>query len=247
MKDEPNPSDELLLDTETLRRELQSQGYSVIPRLLTPAACDRVREWFDDPAHFRSIVIMQRHGFGRGLYKYFAYPLPVEVWRVRRRLYSVLAEIANEWAKMLGIETRYPDRIEAFHRRCVLAGQTLPTPLILKYGPGDYNCLHQDLYGDTAFPLQAAILLSPRGDFGGGEFILTEQRPRMQSRAQVVSLDQGDAVIFPVNERPVRGTRGHYRVRHKHGVSTVTNGERMTLGIIFHDAAPGRSQPFPAN
>ncbi len=180
---------------------------------------------------------MARHGFGRGEYKYFAYPLPVPIAELRATLYSRLAPIANRWNEAMGIAVRYPAQLEAFLARCHAAGQTRPTPLLLRYGPGDYNCLHQDLYGEHVFPLQVAFLLSePRRDFTGGEFVLTEQRPRMQSRAEVVALAQGEGVIFPVHHRPVQGTRGVYRVNMRHGVSRVRSGARHTLGIIFHDA-----------
>ena len=193
---------------------------------------------YDDPARFRSRVVMARHGFGRGEYQYFADPLPPLVARLRTTLYPPLAAIANRWAATLGETTRFPDDHAAFLTRCHAAGQTRPTPLLLRYGPGDYNCLHQDLYGAEVFPLQVAVLLSEPGeDFSGGEFVLTEQRPRMQSRVEVANLGRGDAVIFPVHHRPVRGTRGVYRVTMRHGVSRVRGGSRHTLGVIFHDAA----------
>jgi len=180
---------------------------------------------------------MARHGFGRGEYKYFAYPLPAIVASLRSMLYPPLAVIANRWSERLRLATRYPDSLEDFLSRCHEAGQARPTPLLLRYGPGDYNCLHQDLYGEHSFPLQVAILLTaPLKDFTGGEFVLTEQRPRMQSRAEVVPLEQGGAVIFAVNERPVQGTRGFYRTKLRHGVSRLRSGRRMTLGVIFHDA-----------
>ena len=186
---------------------------------------------------FRSRVIMARHGFGRGEYKYFAYPLPETIAALRTALYPPLAEIANRWNEAMGIAVRYPREHAAFLTRCHKAGQGKPTPLLLQYGPGDYNCLHQDLYGEHVFPLQATLLLSqPSKDFAGGEFVLTEQRPRMQSRAEVVPLGQGEAVIFPVHHRPVAGTRGTYRVNMRHGVSRLHSGRRHTLGIIFHDA-----------
>jgi hypothetical protein len=199
--------------------------------------CREIAALYDDDTRFRSRVVMARHGFGRGEYKYFAYPLPEPIAELRTALYPRLSEIANRWHAAMGIATRFPEDHAAFIERCHRAGQTRPTPLLLRYGPGDYNCLHQDLYGEHVFPLQVAILLSRPGvDFEGGEFVLTEQRPRMQSRAQVVDLRQGDAAIFAVNQRPVTGTRGVYRVAMRHGVSTLRAGQRFTLGIIFHDA-----------
>ncbi|HJT11863.1 MAG TPA: 2OG-Fe(II) oxygenase, partial [Dongiaceae bacterium] len=192
---------------------------------------------YDDDARFRSKIVMARHGFGQGEYKYFAAPLPQTIAALRARFYPPLAEIANRWNEDLGIATRFPDALDAFLARCHKAGQTRPTPLLLKYGTGDYNCLHQDLYGEHVFPLQLAILLSePERDFTGGEFVLTEQRPRRQSRVEVVPLRRGEGVIFPVHHRPVAGTRGTYRVTMRHGVSRLRSGHRMTLGVIFHDA-----------
>ena len=217
--------------------ELDAHGCAVIGGLLPGEACAALSARYNDDALFRSKVVMARHGFGRGEYKYFAYPLPDVVASLRTALYSPLAEIANRWNAAMGIETRYPTALPAFLDRCHRAGQTRPTPLLLAYGEGDYNCLHQDLYGEHVFPLQLTILLSEPGrDFTGGEFVLTEQRPRMQSRAEVVPLGRGDGVIFPVHHRPVQGTRGAYRVRLRHGVSRVRAGHRCTLGIIFHDA-----------
>jgi hypothetical protein len=206
--------------------------------MLTPAECHNIAALYDREDGFRSKVVMARHGFGRGEYKYFAYPLPPHITELRETLYPHLAPIANRWNEAMKIETRFPPMHRAFLKRCHDAGQTRPTPLLLlRYGPEDYNCLHQDLYGEHVFPLQVAILLSePEKDFTGGEFVLTEQRPRMQSRAAVVPLKQGDGVVFAVNQRPVRGGRGTYRVAMRHGVSALRSGQRHTLGIIFHDA-----------
>ncbi len=193
---------------------------------------------YPDEAPFRSRIVMARHGFGRGEYKYFAYPLPDLIIAVRTDIYPHLSRVANRWNEAMGLDARYPADHAAFLDRCHEAGQTRPTPLLLQYGPGDFNCLHQDLYGAHVFPLQVAILLSePDEDFTGGEFVLTEQRPRMQSRVAVVPLRRGDAVVFAVHHRPVRGTKGAYRVNLRHGVSVVRTGRRHTLGVIFHDAA----------
>ncbi len=206
-------------------------------RLLTPDECAVLAASYAEDRPFRSRVIMARHGFGRGEYKYFAYPLPETIEALRTALYPHLAEIANRWNAAMGINVRYPEDHQSYLARCHKAGQGKPTPLLLQYGPGDYNCLHQDLYGELVFPLQATVLLSqPGADFSGGEFVLTEQRPRMQSRAEVVPLAQGEAVIFPVHHRPVHGTRGIYRVNMRHGVSRIREGRRHTLGVIFHDA-----------
>ena len=216
---------------------LNTTGNAIIGPLLTQAECANLIESYDAPTGFRSTVVMARHGFGRGEYKYFAYPLPDLVAALRTRLYPHLAAIANQWQTTLGLEAIYPAIHADYLAACHAAGQTRPTPLLLRYGPGDFNCLHQDLYGDLAFPLQAAILLDrPNQDFTGGEFVLTEQRPRMQSRVEVVPLQQGEAVIFAVNQRPVLGGRGPYRVAMRHGVSRLRSGRRHTLGIIFHDA-----------
>ncbi|MBX9859783.1 MAG: 2OG-Fe(II) oxygenase [Sphingomonas sp.] len=216
---------------------LDAQGWAVLPALVSPEQAQATAALFDEDARFRSRIVMARHGFGRGHYGYFAQPLPPLVARLRHDLYPPLAMIANRWQARMGSDTRFPDTHADFLARCHAAGQTRPTPLLLCYGPGDYNCLHQDLYGAHAFPLQVAILLSqPGADFTGGNFVLTEQRPRMQSRVDVVPLAQGDAVVFAVNQRPVRGTRGEYRVTMRHGVATVRSGQRHTLGIIFHDA-----------
>jgi uncharacterized protein len=226
------------LDWERLAADLDAQGFTVIPRLLTQTECAGLIGLYDDAAAFRNRVIMARHGYGRGEYKYFTYPLPDLVAAFRAALYPRFAPIANPWHEAMGIDVRFPDDHDAFLRRCHEAGQRRPTPLLLRYGPGDYNCLHQDLYGEHVFPLQATVLLSKPGeDFAGGEFVLTEQRPRMQSRVTAVPLDRGDAVIFPVRHRPLRGTRGFYRVALRHGVSTVRSGSRHTLGLIFHDAS----------
>jgi len=224
-------------DWEEIARDLDSSGSAVIERVLSPAHCRSIAALYEADERFRSKVVMERHGFGRGEYKYFNYPLPPLVADLRTSLYPHLAAIANRWNAALGIDVRYPAAHARFLARCHAAGQTKPTPLMLRYGPGDYNCLHQDLYGEHVFPLQAAFLLAaPERDFTGGEFVLTEQRPRMQSRAEVVPLTQGDGVIFPVRHRPVQGTRGIYRVAMRHGVSRLQSGHRHTLGIIFHDA-----------
>lgn len=217
--------------------ELEAAGCTMLPQLLDPEECSALRGMYSAQSLFRSRVVMARHNFGRGEYQYFAYPLPDPVASLRSALYPRLAPIANRWNEAMGIETRYPADLPEFLERCHRAGQARPTPLLLRYGVGDYNCLHQDLYGEHVFPLQVAVLLSAtRRDFVGGEFVLTEQRPRMQSRAEVVPLEQGDAVIFPVHHRPVQGVRGIYRVNMRHGVSRLRSGERFTLGIIFHDA-----------
>ena len=216
---------------------LDAQGYTIIPGLLSIDQCTVLRGLYGAGAGFRSHVVMQRHGFGQGEYRYFSYPLPPLVQQLRALLYPQLVPIANHWHERMGLDVRFPDSHAAFVGRCHGAGQTRPTPLLLQYGQGDYNCLHQDLYGEHVFPLQVAVLLSsPGSDFQGGEFVLTEQRPRMQSRAEVVPLKQGDAVVFAVNQRPVAGTRGDYRVTMRHGVSTLRAGHRHTLGVIFHDA-----------
>ncbi|MFZ3008493.1 MAG: 2OG-Fe(II) oxygenase [Phenylobacterium sp.] len=218
--------------------DLDRYGCAVLPALLTPSACRDLAALYAHEAGFRSRVVMGRHGFGQGEYRYFSYPLPDPVQALREALYPQLVEIANRWNETMGIAVRYPLQHKEYLARCHAAGQVRPTPLLLQYGPGDYNCLHQDLYGEHVFPLQVAVLLSEPGeDFTGGEFILTEQRPRMQSRAEVVPLRQGDAVVFAVHHRPVQGTRGAYRVSMRHGVSRLRSGQRHTLGIIFHDAA----------
>jgi hypothetical protein len=225
------------LDWVQTTGELDAHGCAVLKGLLTTEECRDIVALYPDDAHFRSRIVMGRHGFGRGEYKYFSYPLPEPIAGLRLALYARLQELANRWNETMGIDIRYPDRHEAFLKRCHDADQTRPTPLLLQYEAGDYNCLHQDLYGGHVFPLQVAILLSEPGrDFTGGEFVLTEQRPRMQSRAEVVPLAQGDGVAFAVHHRPVHGTRGAYRVNLRHGVSRIRSGHRHTLGIIFHDA-----------
>jgi hypothetical protein len=217
--------------------DLDAQGCAVLKNLLTPDECRSLAALYPDDAHFRSRIVMGRHGFGRGEYKYFSYPLPDRIAQLRPALYAGLCGVANRWNGAMGIEISYPASHDAFLRRCHDAGQSRPTPLLLQYEAGDYNCLHQDLYGEHVFPLQVAILLSEPGrDFTGGEFVLTEQRPRMQSRPEVVPLGQGDAVAFAVHHRPVQGTRGVYRVNLRHGVSRIRSGHRHTLGVIFHDA-----------
>lgn len=226
------------LDWKAAGAALDEQGWATFPRLLDARACREASALWRDESRFRSRVVMARHGFGAGEYRYFDYALPEPVAWLRTALYPPLAEVANRWQSALGRADPYPAAHEFYLARCRAAGQARPTPLLLRYGPGDYNCLHQDLYGAEAFPLQVAILLSrPKEDFTGGEFLLAEQRPRRQSRASVVPLEQGDAVIFAVSERPVQGSRGVYRTRMKHGVSTIRSGERFTLGLIFHDSA----------
>ncbi|MCC7702403.1 2OG-Fe(II) oxygenase [Janthinobacterium sp. GW460P] len=226
------------LDWRQLEEELNRYGCAVVPRLLNPAQCAALTAQYGDASRFRSRVVMQRHGFGQGEYQYWAHPLPDLVAALREQFYGPLATIANRWHASMGLDARFPSSHADFLARCHAAGQTRPTPLLLRYREGDYNCLHQDLYGEHVFPLQLAVLLSrPQDDFTGGEFVLTEQRPRMQSRAEVVPLAQGDAVIFPVALRPVNGTRGSYRVNMRYGVSRLRSGTRHTLGIIFHDAS----------
>ena len=225
------------LDWTSISQDLDLRGCARVERLLTPSECRSLAALYDNEAGFRSRVIMARHGFGRGEYRYFAYPLPGIVAELRTALYPQLAPIANAWSERLGLKGRFPAMHTEFLKRCHDAGQTQPTPLLLHYGADDYNCLHQDLYGEHVFPLQTAVLLSrPEEDFTGGEFVMTEQRPRMQSRAEVVPLSQGDAVIFAVQYRPMQGTRGVYRVNLRHGVSRVRSGRRQTLGVIFHDS-----------
>ncbi|WP_454632514.1 2OG-Fe(II) oxygenase [Bradyrhizobium cenepequi] len=224
-------------DWPVLAGDLDNYGCAVLPKLLSPEECRAIADLYPEESHFRSHVHMARHGFGNGEYRYFKYPLPDLIGTLRTALYPRLASVADEWNGRMGFNERYPGDHASFLKRCHNAGQTRPTPLLLQYVPGDFNCLHQDLYGDLAFPIQVAILLSQPGvDFTGGEFVLTEQRPRMQSRAEVVPLRQGDAVAFAVHNRPVRGSKGNYRVNLRHGVSRVRSGMRHTVGIIFHDA-----------
>ncbi len=225
------------LDQARAASDLRTLGYTTL-RVLEADTCRELAALYDDDTRFRSRVVMQRHNYGRGEYKYLSYPLPAPVAQLRSALYPPLAAIANEWRGALGEAERFPRTLDAFIRKCHEAGQTRPTPLLLRYGPDDFNCLHQDLYGPLVFPLQLTVLLSAPGkDFSGGEFVLVEQRPRAQSRVSVVPLAQGEAVIFPVHHRPAQGTRGTYRLTMRHGVSRVTSGLRQTLGIIFHDAA----------
>lgn len=225
------------IDWQAFSAELDQYGSAVLKNMLTAQECAEIAALYPREEHFRSHIHMARHGFGKGEYRYFSYPLPALIGGLRAALYPHLAALANGWNERLGIDARYPDAHEVFLSQCHDAGQTRPTPLLLEYVSGDYNCLHQDLYGDLAFPLQVAFLLSAPGrDFTGGEFVLTEQRPRMQSRAEVVPLGQGDAVAFAVHTRPVQGAKGVYRVNLRHGVSRIRSGRRHTLGIIFHDA-----------
>ena len=224
-------------DWDAILSTLDTNGSVVIEGLLTPGECRGLVALYDDEKLFRSRVVMARHGFGSGEYKYFAYPLPALITGLRGALYARLAPLANDWNVAMKFSRRYPAAHGALLEECHAAAQQRPTPLLLKYGPGDYNCLHQDVYGEHLFPIQVAVLLAdPARDFTGGEFVLTEQRPRMQSRAEVVPLKQGDAVAFAVNDRPVKGTKGFYRVKMRHGVSRLRSGERHTLGLIFHDA-----------
>jgi hypothetical protein len=225
------------IDWARVATELDNTGCGLFPQLLTADECEALAGLYGDDKYFRSKVVMARHGFGRGEYKYFAYPLPDIIAALRPALYAKLAPIGNRWNEVMGIKVHYPETHDAFIARCHKAGQTRPTPLLLQYGEGDYNCLHQDLYGEHVFPLQVVMLLSEPGqDFTGGEFVLTEQRPRMQSRAEVVPLRRGDAAVFAVHHRPVQGTRGTYRVNMRHGVSRLRSGHRHTAGVIFHDS-----------
>jgi len=223
-----------IFDSETLA----NRGFTVAKNLIDAEACRALAALWPEQARFRKHIVMQRHGYGQGEYQYFAYDLPEPVERLRQALYPALAEVANRWNEQLGKPRRFPATLDAWLRECHAAGQTRPTPLLLRYGPGDYNCLHRDLYGEMVFPLQVVVLLSAPGrDFTGGEFMLVEQRARMQSRGEVVPLEQGDAAIFAVNERPAKGVRGWHRTAMRHGVSSLRTGERFTLGVIFHDAA----------
>lgn len=225
------------IDRGRIEQDLDLHGHAVLPQLLNGEQCGWLRQLYACRDLFRKRVVMEQHGFGRGEYQYFRYPLPDIIAELRTSIYPQLVPIANHWNEAMGIEVSYPDRHDDFIQRCHEAGQTRPTPLLLEYGAGDYNCLHQDLYGEHVFPLQVAILLSePERDFTGGEFVMTEQRPRQQSRVEVVPLRQGDAVVFAVSQRPVQGVRGSRRVNLRHGVSRMRSGRRHTLGIIFHDA-----------
>ncbi|MCW6534366.1 2OG-Fe(II) oxygenase [Sphingomonas lycopersici] len=227
----------LSYDWPVITHQLDDTGSAILPQLLSPEECRTIAALYSDDCRFRSRVVMARHGFGKGEYRYFSYPLPAPIEALRTAIYPQFADLANRWNERMGIDQTYPADHADYIARCHAAGQTRPTPLLLQYGPGDYNCLHQDLYGGLVFPIQIAILLSvPGEDFTGGEFALTEQRPRMQSRVDVVSLQHGDAVAFAVHHRPVRGARGSYRVNMRHGVSRLHSGNRHTLGIIFHDA-----------
>lgn len=226
-----------MYDYAGLAQSLDAHGWARVPGLLTSHECQAIASLYSSVEHFRSQVHMARHGFGRGEYRYFKYPLPPLITELRRGFYPYLAPIANRWHERMHIDVRFPLHHEDFLKRCHAAGQLRPTPLLLRYGPGDFNCLHQDLYGEHVFPLQMAILLSdPATEFSGGEFVLTEQRPRKQSRVEVLPLTQGDAVIFAVNARPMAGSKADYRVKVRHGVSTLRRGLRHSLGIIFHDA-----------
>ena len=225
------------MDWDRVSQELDSQGNALLERLLSPEECRTLSDLYSHEGSFRSRVVMARHGFGRGEYKYFTYPLPDLIEELRTHIYPQLVTVANRWTQAMGLNVRYPKAHTDFLTRCHQAGQLRPTPLLLQYRADDYNCLHQDIYGEHVFPLQLAILLSEPGrDFTGGEFVMTEQRPRMQSRPMVVPLRQGDGVVFAVHHRPVQGTRGVYRVNLRHGVSRVRSGRRHTVGIIFHDA-----------
>jgi hypothetical protein len=225
------------LDWPRITRDLDDYGNAVLPAILSSPECDALAALYSDETCFRSHVVMERYNFGRGQYKYFRYPLPENISELRTSFYQHLQAQANRWNEVMGIDLRYPPQHADYIRRCHQAGQMRPTPLLLEYGPGDFNCLHQDLYGEHVFPFQVTLLLSDPGrDFTGGEFVLIEQRPRLQSRAEVVPLGKGDAVAFAVSNRPVQGKRGYYRVNFRHGVSRLRSGRRSTVGIIFHDA-----------
>ena len=225
------------LDWLAVAASLDERGFAITGALLTPNECAHLAARYPDRETFRSRVVMARHGFGQGEYKYFAYPLPEPIATLRTAMYPPLADVANRWQDRLNLASRFPATLDAMIARCHAAGQTRPTPLLLKYGPGDFNCLHQDLYGEHVFPIQVTVLLSkPNDDFQGGEFALVDQRPRRQSRVHIVPLQQGEAVLFAVNVRPALGTRGYYRGVMKHGVAEIRSGERFTAGIIFHDA-----------
>lgn len=225
------------VDWERVHIDLDAQGWAIIPTLLTHTEADSISGLYHREGGFRSHIIMARHGFGRGEYKYFSYPLPELIQELRTTAYTRLAPIANKWHERMGKEVRFPAEHTAFLKRCHQAGQKRPTPLLLEYAPNDYNCLHRDLYGEHVFPIQVAILLDqPGADFVGGEFVMTEQRPRMQTRAMVLPLKKGDAAVFAVNSRPMKGVRGDYQVKLNHGVSKLYSGKRHTVGVIFHDA-----------
>ncbi len=231
-------NDDLGLDWAGITRSLDESGVALTGPLLGPQECRDLRSLYDNDEGFRSRIVMQRHGFGAGEYKYFANPLPPEIARLRTAFYRQLAPLANDWNRRMGMARQFPSELRSFLAECHADGQQKPTPLLLKYGAGDYNCLHQDVYGKHLFPVQLVILLSdPASEFEGGEFVLTEQRPRMQSRAEVVPLQMGHGALFAVNDRPKAGTRGDYRVKMRHGVSRIRSGERYTTGIIFHDAS----------
>jgi hypothetical protein len=233
----PEPFGQREIDWDGARSPLDERGFALIPGVLTKKNCEEIAGYYDDEQRFRSRIDMSRYAFGRGEYKYFNYPLPEIVQQLRSSIYPRLAPLANQWAERLGNQRRYPENLSGFIGQCHRAGQKRPTPLLLKYGAGDFNCLHQDLYGELAFPFQVTFFLSRCGrDFIGGEFVLAEQQPRRQSRVEVLSPEQGDALVFSVHHRPVRGARGYYRANLRHGVSTVHSGRRYTLGIIFHDA-----------
>lgn len=237
MNASPNSGAAPELDWKRIEAELDASGVGLTGPLLTPDQCAALKALYPEPSHFRSRIIMARHGFGRGEYQYYAYPLPSLIQTLRENVYGHLAAIANRWNDRLNISVAYEPTLKQFLEKCHAEGQTRPTPLLLKYGAGDHNCLHQDLYGDLFFPFQMVIMLSQPGrDFTGGEFVLVEQRPRQQSRARIVPLKQGEAAIFAVQHRPVPGTRGSYRAKLRHGVSDILSGERFTTGVIFHDA-----------